>query len=56
MQRVHWLPPRTIVARVFLKSIFRGCPIIYSLSNGTMFERLVNPRYDATANANTMHE
>ena len=42
MQRVHWQPPRTIVARVFLKSIFRGCPIIHSLSNGAMLERLVN--------------
>jgi len=26
---------KTIVARVFLKIIFRGCPIIHSLSNGT---------------------
>ena len=42
MQRVNWLPPTTIVARVFLKIIFRGCPIIYSLSNGAMLERLVN--------------
>ena len=42
MQRVNWLPPRTIVARVFLKIIFRGCPIIHSLSNGAMLERLVN--------------
>ena len=30
MQRVNWLPPSTIVARVFLKIIFRGCPIIHS--------------------------
>ena len=36
MQRVNWLPPRTIVARVFVKIIFRGCPIIHSLSNGAM--------------------
>ena len=36
MQRVNWLPPRTLVARVFLKIIFRGCPIINSLSNGAM--------------------
>ena len=42
MQRVNWLPPRTIVARVFLKIIFRGCPTIHSLSNGAMLERLVN--------------
>ena len=28
MQCVNWLPPRTIVARVFLQIIFRGCPII----------------------------
>ena len=42
MQRVNWLPPRTIVARVFLKIIFRACPIIHSLSNGAMLERLVN--------------
>ena len=42
MQRVNWLPPRTIVARVFLKIIFRGCPIIHSLSNGALLERLVN--------------
>ena len=42
IQRVNWLPPRTIVARVFLKIIFRGCPIIHSLSNGAMLERLVN--------------
>ena len=42
MQRVNWLPPRTIVARVFLKIIFRGCPIIHSLCNGAMLERLVN--------------
>ena len=42
MQRVNWLPPRTIVAHVFLKIIFRGCPIIHSLSNGAMLERLVN--------------
>ena len=42
MQRVNWLPPRTIVAHVFLKTIFRGCPIIHSLSNGAMLERLVN--------------
>ena len=55
MQRVNWLPPRTIVARVFLKTIFRGCPIIHSLSNGAILERLV-PHYDATANANTIHE
>ena len=58
MQRVNWLPPRTIVARVFLKIIFRGCPIIHSLSNGAMLERLVNATLssDATANANTIHE
>ena len=43
IQRVNWMPPRTIVARVFLKSIFRGYPIIY-LPNG------------ATADANTIHE
>ena len=42
LQRVNWLPPRTIVARVFLKIIFRGCRIIHSLSNGAMLERLVN--------------
>ena len=42
MQHVNWLPPRTIVARVFLKIIFRGCPIIHSLLNGAMMERLVN--------------
>ena len=42
MQRVNWLPPRTIVAHVFLKIIFRGCPIIHSLSNGAVLERLVN--------------
>ena len=42
MQRVNWLPPRSIGARVFLKIIFRGCPIIHSLSNGAMLERLVN--------------
>ena len=42
MQRVNWLPPRTIVAHVFLKVIFRGCPIIHSLSDGAMLERLVN--------------
>ena len=42
MQRVNWLPPRTIVARVFLKIIFQGCPIIHSLSNGAMLERVVN--------------
>ena len=42
MQRVNWLPPRTIVARVFLKIIFLGCPDIHSLSNGAMLERLVN--------------
>ena len=42
MQRVNWLPPRTIVAHVFLKIIFRGCPIIHSLSNGAMLKRLVN--------------
>ena len=42
MQRVNWLPPKTIVARVFLKIIFRGCPIIHSLSNGPMLERLLN--------------
>ena len=42
MQRVNWLPPRTIVARVFLKTIFRGCPIIHSLSNGALLKRLVN--------------
>ena len=42
MQRVNWLPPRTIVARVFLKIIFGGCPIIHSLSNGAMLERVVN--------------
>ena len=42
MQRVNWLPPRTIVARVFLKIIFWGCPIIHSLSNGAMLERVVN--------------
>ena len=42
MQRVNWLPPKTIVAHVFLKIIFRGCPIIHSLSNGAMLERLVN--------------
>ena len=58
MQRVNWLPPRTIVVRVFLKIIFRGCPIIHSLSNGTMLERLVNATLssDATADANTIHE
>ena len=57
MQRVNWLPPRTIVARVFFKIIFRGYPIIHSLSNGAMLERLVNTTlYDATANANTIHE
>ena len=44
IQRVNWLPPRTIAARVFLKIIFRGYPIIHGLSNG------------ATANANTIHE
>ena len=43
MQRVNWLPARTIVACVFLKIIIRGCPIIHSLSNGAMLERLVNP-------------
>ena len=37
MQRVNWLPPRTIVARVFLKIIFRGCPIIHSFSNGALW-------------------
>ena len=39
MQRVNWVPPRTIVARVFLKIIFRGCPIIHlhSLSNGALW-------------------
>ena len=42
MQRVNWLPPRTTVARVFLIIIFRGCPIIHSLSNGAMLERVVN--------------
>ena len=42
MQHVNWLPPRTILARVFLKIIFRGCPIIHSLCNGAMLERLVN--------------
>ena len=42
MQRVNWRPSRTIVAHVFLKIIFRGCPIIHSLSNGAMLERLVN--------------
>ena len=42
MQRVNWLPPRTIVARVFVKIIFWGCPIIHSLSNGALLERLVN--------------
>ena len=41
MQRVNLLPPRTIVARVFLKIIFRSCPIIHSL-NGAMLERVVN--------------
>ena len=56
MQRVNWLPPRTIVARVFLKIIFRGCPIIHSLSNGAMLERRWMPHYDATANANTINE
>ena len=29
------------MARVFLKIIFRGCPIIHSL-NGAMLERVVN--------------
>ena len=55
---VNWLPPRTIVAHVFLKIIFRGCPIIHSFSNGAMLERLAPgmPHYDATANANTIHE
>ena len=45
------------MARVFLKIIFRGCPIIHSL-NGAMLERVVNATlvYDATANANTIHE
>ena len=56
MQRVNWLPLRIIVARVFVKIIFRGCPIIHSLSNGAMLERLVNANYDATVNANTIHE
>ena len=42
MQRVNWLPPMTIVAHVFLKTIFRGCPVIHSLSNGAMLKRLVN--------------
>ena len=42
MQRVNWLPPKTIVAHVFLKIKLRGCPIIHSLSNGAMLERLVN--------------
>ena len=31
-----------IVARMFLKIIFRGCPIIHSLSNRAMLERVVN--------------
>ena len=30
------------MSRVFLKIIFRGCPIIHSLSNGALLERLVN--------------
>ena len=38
MQRVNWLPPRTIVARVFLKIIFRACPIIHSLSRSNVGE------------------
>ena len=60
MQHVNWLPPRTLVARVFLKIIFRGCPIINSLSNGAMLERLVNATlwYNSSAvlKANTIHE
>ena len=44
IQHVNWLPPRTTVARVFLKIIFRGHPITHGLSNG------------AKANANTIHE
>ena len=42
MSRVNWPPPRTIVARTFLKILFWGCPIIHSLSNGAMLERPVN--------------
>ena len=57
VQRVNWLPPRTIVARVFLKIIFRGCPIIHSLSlTGQCWRNWWMPHYDATANANTIHE
>ena len=35
------------MARVFLKIIFRGCPIIHSL-NGAMLERVVNEAYSGT--------
>ena len=37
MERVHWLPPRTIY-RLIHKIIFRGCPIIHSLSNEVVGE------------------
>ena len=42
MQRVNWLPPRTIMARVFLKIIFRGCPIIHSHHIVSLTEQCCN--------------
>ena len=42
MQRVNWLPPRTIVARVFLKIIIRGYPIIHS---HIMMQQLMQIQY-----------
>ena len=55
IQRVNWLPPRTIVARVFLKIIFRGCPCNYPSQTEQCRRDWWMPHYDATANANTIH-
>ena len=58
MQRVNWLPPRTIVARVlcFLKLYFGVVQLsIVSLTEQCWRDWWM-PHYDATANANTIHE
>ena len=54
-QRVNWRPPRAIVARVFLKIIFRGCQLSIVSQTEQCWRDWWMPHYDATANANTIH-
>ena len=55
-QRVNWRPPRAIVARVFLKIIFRGCQLSIVSQTEQCWRDWWMPHCDATGNANTIHE